>query len=227
MILKERLGRESAREYAYRMICDNIINLELEPGSRISENELAQEMGLSRTPVREALQELNKIDIVEVYPQRGSFISKVDSKRVEEARFMRLALEKAVFEEIGREKHAPEEFAFLEENVRLEQFYVDENEHSKLMELDNEFHRGFFVIADKVQTYQLLRTMMIYFDRIRSLQLKMVSNQYVVDDHQKMLEALMQGNSALAIEILEEHLTRHRIDYDTLRRERPEYFEVK
>ena len=55
MKLLERLPRESGGDYALRTIKENIINLELPPGSQISENELATEMGLSRTPVREAL----------------------------------------------------------------------------------------------------------------------------------------------------------------------------
>ena len=55
MHISERLPRESSRDYALRIIKDNIISLRLEPGSPLSENELATEMGLSRTPVREAL----------------------------------------------------------------------------------------------------------------------------------------------------------------------------
>ena len=58
MKLLERLPRESGGEYALRTIKENIISLELAPGCQISENELAAEMGLSRTPVREALMEL-------------------------------------------------------------------------------------------------------------------------------------------------------------------------
>ncbi|UQT49404.1 GntR family transcriptional regulator [Flavonifractor plautii] len=54
------------------MLKDNIVRLELKPGSLVSENELAAEMGLSRTPVREALIELSKVKIVEIYPQRGA-----------------------------------------------------------------------------------------------------------------------------------------------------------
>ncbi len=60
MKLTERDARETGRDYALRMIKDNIIRLELAPGSLISENELAAEMGLSRTPVREALIELSR-----------------------------------------------------------------------------------------------------------------------------------------------------------------------
>ena len=96
MKVSERYGREIGREYALRVLKENIVMLELEPGSRISENELASELGLSRTPVREALIELSKGQIVEIYPQKGSFVSRIDWNLVEEAQFMRLTLERAV-----------------------------------------------------------------------------------------------------------------------------------
>ena len=98
MRITERDPRETGRDYALRTLKDNIIHLELAPGEKVSENELAVQMKLSRTPVREALIELSKVRIVEIYPQRGSVVSLVDHDRVEEARFMRTVLETAVVE---------------------------------------------------------------------------------------------------------------------------------
>ena len=98
MYLTERLPRETGRDYALRTLKDNIVRLALKPGSLVSENELAAEMGLSRTPVREALIELSKVKIVEIYPQRGSAIALIDCHMVEEAGFMRRVLECAVIE---------------------------------------------------------------------------------------------------------------------------------
>ena len=66
MKLLERLPRETGRDYALRTIKDNIIKLELAPGSPVSENELAAELQLSRTPVREALIELSKVKVIEI-----------------------------------------------------------------------------------------------------------------------------------------------------------------
>ncbi len=96
MIIPDKLPTENARGYAYRVLRQNIVNLELEPGSVISENETASLMHLSRTPVREALIELSKNGLVEIQPQRGSYISKIDYAIIEEAKFVRLVLELAV-----------------------------------------------------------------------------------------------------------------------------------
>ena len=87
MHISERNPKETARDYALRTLRDNIVRLELEPGSMVSENVLASEMGLSRTPVREALIELSKVKIVEILSQRGCLISLVDYALVEESRF--------------------------------------------------------------------------------------------------------------------------------------------
>ena len=98
MSVFERLANEKASEYAYRYLRKNIIGLEFTPNSRICEADIAKELGLSRTPVREALLELVKNKLVVVYPQKGSFVSKIDYNLVEESRFVRLVLEKAIID---------------------------------------------------------------------------------------------------------------------------------
>ena len=118
MQILERLPRETGRDYALRTIRDNIITLKLEPGSQISENELAAEMDLSRTPVREALIELSKVKIIEIYPQRKSMVSLIDYELVEESRFMRNLLECAVAE-LDCEMATPQDIRRLEDNLQL------------------------------------------------------------------------------------------------------------
>ena len=78
MIILNRNSSETARSYAMRVLLYNIIHVELQPGSAVSENELSSALSLSRTPIREALIELNRIGLVEILPQRGSYISKIN-----------------------------------------------------------------------------------------------------------------------------------------------------
>ena len=86
MKLEERHYAETAREYARRMLKENIISMDLKPGAMVSENELAAQLGLSRTPVREALMDMSQYGVVDVMPQRGSRISLIDYNLVEEAK---------------------------------------------------------------------------------------------------------------------------------------------
>ena len=95
MVILQKERSENSRSYAVRVLLYNIIHLELQPGTAVSENELSTTLSLSRTPVREALIELNRIGLVEILPQRGSYISKIDYNIVEESRFLRLVTENA------------------------------------------------------------------------------------------------------------------------------------
>lgn len=223
MRITKRLDRETGREYALRILKDNIIHLNLAPGAMLSENELASELHLSRTPVREALIELAKGKIVEIYPQRGSAVALIDYDMVEEARFMRNVLECAVVR-LDCQRSSREKLLDLEENVRLQDFYLERDSREKLLELDNEFHRLLFVMAGKPQVHALMDSISIHFNRVRSMSLSVIKEIKTVDDHRAILEAIRAGDSEKAEALLEEHLSRYRIDEAALRREYPQYF---
>ena len=223
MRLLERLPRETGRDYALRTIKDNIIKLELAPGSQISENELASELQLSRTPVREALIELSKVKIVEIYPQKRSMVSLIDYEMVEESRFMRNLLECAVAE-LDCELAAPEDIIRLQENVRLQNFYLDSFYPDNLMVLDNEFHGLLFSIARKPQVFALMQNISIHFDRVRSMALSAVKDLKIVQDHKDIVEAIAHKDPKAARERMEFHLNRYKIDAAEIREQYPQYF---
>ena len=224
MHISERLPRESSRDYALRIIKDNIISLHLEPGSQISENELASEMGLSRTPVREALIELAKVKIIETYPQRKSVVSLIDYDLVHESRFMRDVLECAIVEQVC-DLITPADLQALEENVRLQHFYLDNYDPENLMWLDNKFHETLFRIARKSQVHSLIQNISIHFDRVRSMSLTSVeSQQAAVQDHEEITRQIRAGNADLARRQMETHLSRYKVDAVKLQAEFPQYF---
>ena len=152
MKVLDRLSAENARTYALRVLQYNIINLELVPGSTVSENELSAILNLSRTPVREALIELSKVGLVEIQPQRGSYIAKIDYELIEESRFMRLVLENAVLK-LACEGISQEYMDKLKENLRMEDNILKKENAERLFELDNEFHKLLFHSVDKARTY--------------------------------------------------------------------------
>ena len=223
MKLSERLPRESSRDYALRNIKENIVNLQLAPGSQISENELAAEMGLSRTPVREALIELSKVEILETYPQRRSTVSLIDYDLVEESRFMRYQLECAVAELVCV-MAGPVDIERLNANIRLQSFYLDGTYTNELMALDNQFHGMLFEIAKKSRVFQLIQNLSIHFDRVRGLALSAEKDLKVVQDHQELVEFIRQRDGAAARELMGVHLNRYRIDAAEIRKIYPQYF---
>lgn len=223
MRLSERMPRESGRDYALRNIKANIVNLELVPGSQISENELAVEMGLSRTPVREALIELSRVRIIEIHPQKKSTVPLIDYELVEESRFMRSLLECAVVE-LDCEMAQPVDLERLSANVRLQNFYLDNYYTNELMTLDNQFHGILFEIARKSQIFALMQNISIHFDRVRSMALSTVKNTKIVQDHEDILQAIGRKDPRAARELMEIHLSRYKIDAADIRAAYPQYF---
>ena len=93
MIITPKNTFEPNREYALRIVKDNIINMEIKPGSLIGEQEIATHLGISRTPVHEAFLELSKSRIVNILPQKGCSVSLIDYELIKESRFLRIAVE--------------------------------------------------------------------------------------------------------------------------------------
>lgn len=223
MQITERLHRESGRDYALRVIRDNIVSLDLLPGSQISENELAAELGLSRTPVREALIELSRVRIVDIRPQKRGTVARIDCGLVEEAWFMRHALECAVLVP-ACENWSETDLRRLSENVKLQRFYLENDMLSRLMELDNDFHRTLFEIARKPQSYEMIRTISIHLDRVRRLSLEAAEDLKIVDDHGAILKAVRDRNSEEARRLMTLHLDRCRVDAQVIRARYSQYF---
>jgi len=227
MIISPRGQRETGRDYAFRTLKENIIQLELEPGSMVSENELAMQMGLSRTPVREALMALAKVRLIEVYPQRGSAVAAIDYDLVEEACFMRGVLEIAVVELVCR-MASKEQIVELEDNVTLQERYLEDGRMEALMQLDNDLHRLLFAIAHKEQTWEMLSGFTVHFDRVRRMALDAPRNDRNVADHRAIVQAIADGDVRAAREAMEIHLNRFRVDEALLRDRFPaSYFKAE
>ena len=220
--LLERQPQETDRSYALRIIKHNIIGLDLPPGSLISENELSSQMGLSRTPVREALIELSRIKIVKIVPQKRSSVAFIDYDMIDQASFMRSVLECAVVE-LACGLATPEDLRRLEENVRLQNFYLEGSDPEKLMELDNQFHEILFEIARKSQVYFMVQTLLVHFDRVRRMALDSVKDLRIVQDHTQILAALRDRDAAQAKRLMEAHLNRYRRDAQQIREKYPQY----
>src|SRR5437763_3342513 len=85
--------RSPARDQAYAALREAIVSAELAPGERLSENRLAERLGVSRTPVREALARLRDERLVAIVPQLGTFVTRIDPEAVADAQFVRESLE--------------------------------------------------------------------------------------------------------------------------------------
>ncbi len=221
--VRDRMAGETAKAYALREISENIISLELKPGTLVSENELAKALGVSRTPVREALQELQKSQLIEVFPQRGSYVAGISFEAVEEAAFLRRTLEIAIAEELC-DKITFEQLEQLTENIGLQEYYLNNGMSSKIMDLDNQFHKDLFLMCGKERTYNIMQSIMGHFDRIRILSLHTIKDIKIVTDHRAILEAIKSGNKQAVRDLISRHLMRYKFDKDELEKNYPDYF---
>lgn len=224
MKLLDRTSEENARSYAIRVLLFNIVSLELPPGSAVSENELSSVMNLSRTPVREALIELSRMNLVEIRPQRGSYIARIDYDLIEESRFMRLVLESAVLKLACEQGMSEAHMTHLKRILKLQREFQDSEDVTQQLDLDNLFHRTIFESVNKLRTYNVLRSQMVHFDRIRTLSLKSVKNSRTIDDHENIIYALERRDAELAEMLIARHLSRYQIEKDELLSRHPEYF---
>ena len=214
MVILQKERSENSRSYAVRVLLYNIIHLELQPGTAVSENELSATLSLSRTPVREALIELNRIGLVEILPQRGSYISKIDYNIVEESRFLRLVCDKI----------ADADMDALDYNIKKQQRSLEQKDRETFLELDNEFHELLFRAADKMWSYHIIKEQMVHFDRLRSLSTKSKQHDYVLKDHEDILYAIRRHDSEMAEMLMTRHLTRHLSEKEELLAMYPDYF---
>ena len=223
MKLPERLPRETGRDYALRVLKENIVNLEIAPGSQISENELSAALGISRAPIREALSELEKVKIVEIQPQKKTSVLLIDPELVEEARFMRSTLEDAVIGEVCMQRNEQDLFR-LEENLTLQDLAFRSNALDQVMIKDNEFHRYFFEISRKPEIYQLMQTLQIHFDRVRNLTLHTIIDRKILEEHEAIFRCIRERDVENARIRLRAHLERVQVDSSVVRKAYPQYF---
>lgn len=224
----ERMDGENARSYAYRVILHNIVTLDFPPGSMVSENDLSERLNISRTPVREALLEMRRLDLVESFPQKGSYVTKIDYKLIDDAYFIRLSLETAIVKLACRDGISAKSIRKLRENLDMQKRNISADADNLVMlELDNAFHKLLFESVGKMQAYEFMQAQMVHFDRLRNLAFLMLKDEKFnrnSSDHENILYAIEKRDEELSEMVMLRHLTRHIHEKEELEKLCPEYF---
>ncbi|WP_455538938.1 GntR family transcriptional regulator [Terrisporobacter sp.] len=190
MILFERYEKETAKEYAYRVLKDNIMSLELKPGEMLSEMELAEKLNLSRTPIREILMKLKSEHLIDVKPQSGTSVSLIDMRLVEEALFMRFAIEEKILK-LACESFPEKLLLELEKNLYAQEILANmEGGETEFHKLDNKFHEILFLGVNKVHVWESILSISTHYNRLRLLTQKTDSKHEVVNQHKNFLQVI-------------------------------------
>lgn len=221
----------SARETAYRIIRDKIIYLDLKPGEALSDRVLAEELEMSRTPVREALIILSTTNMVVLRPQSGTFVAPIDEKRMEAEQFLRYVLEKEILTLACQHMDEPLRQRYRE-NLHLHHFYFYESSESldrekRLLELDNEFHRIAFAAVGREDNFFHVMDMLQHIERLRSLSLVTRTDDNIHSDHQRIVSALSEGDLKTVLYWLEIHMNRYKEHLKGIKKQFPQYFSLE
>ena len=216
----------NARETAYRIIRDKIISLDIKPGESLSDKQLAEELAMSRTPVREAIILLASANMVILKPQIGTFVAPIDVERMEMEQFARYALEKEIIT-LACGAVTPEVKWRYEENLRAYKHYSESDfpgRSSRLLDLDNEFHRIAFLAAGRENNFDHMLAGLLHVERMRMLSLAGLNQEQTLSDHCAISQAVTEGDRPTALKWLELHLNRYQENVKVLRERFPEYF---
>jgi DNA-binding GntR family transcriptional regulator len=220
----ERQLQESTREYVYKILRANIMNLSYAPGSRIQEVDIAEKLNISRTPIREAIIRLVHEKLINVFPQRGIYVSLIDLQLVEESKFIRETLERRVIELACTD--FPQEGLFrLEKALLLQELCIVENKFNEFYEHDSNMHGIIFAGCQKEKTWEMIEQMNTHYNRVRILG---ISHGYelpqLLEEHRAIVNSIRNHDVQTGVKALDEHLNKVRIDLRKMLEDFPEYF---
>ena len=219
-----KISKNSTSKVIYHNLREEIINLYLEPGTSISEKELSEKYRVSRTPVREALVRLAQEGLVQIYPQKGTVVSLIDLSAVEEERFLREHLERAVVKEACME-FSKENILALEMNLKFQKMYIENKDYKKLFNTDEEFHKIIFEGCSKKRIWNSINDGSTEFQRIRVLRLTVNSSwDNIYLQHKEIFNAIKNKNPEMAEEFMKKHLNMVIFDKTQVRESYPNYF---
>lgn len=206
----------------YGILKSKIISLEFYPGQILKESSLVEQLNVSRTPVREALILLANEMLVQIYPQRGTYVSKIDMEYVRQLMTMRHILETNILVDLCRKKpQLQDRFA---ENMFALSLAIQNRSIVDYLRIDGEFHRllfsyaGYPIIWDKLcrshHTRYRLLDLSVFNDRIHD----------TYDEHKNILDCISRGDVDGLRKVLEQHHDPSIIRQKELMELYPDYF---
>lgn len=194
------------RDVAFRKLRQAILRGELQPGQRLMEIALAEQLGVSRTPVREAIRMLEQDGLAVMIPRRGAVVSKISGKNLRDVLEVRRALEELAVD-LACTRMTDEDFQKLKEANERFSATLSGNDITKMAEADEAFHDLIYQASDNARLVQLEMQLREQMYRFRIEHLKEKSKRYrLVEDHNAIIRNLINRDSDNAREAIREHI---------------------
>jgi GntR family transcriptional regulator, rspAB operon transcriptional repressor len=198
--------RRSLSAQIYELAREAIVSLWLKPGQAVSEKEIAAQLGVSRTPVREALMRLSDEGLIEVFRQSGTFVSPIKLHDVYEGLLIREALETAVVRQATR-KFDRRFDSLFEALLARQRQCAERDDYDGFHALDEEFHRTISECSGTPRVWRIIISAKAQLDRIRRLGIRAPGQfQQILQQHESIVAGMKSGDEALAASALQQHL---------------------
>lgn len=217
-----KIAAPNATEQVFDALHAALVTLDLPPGTKVSETEIARRMGVSRQPVRDAFFRLSKLGFLEIRPQRATLITKISVTAVRQAAFIRTSLEVACIR-AATEQATDADLARLDENLVHQQSAVDDNDRSRFHNLDDQFHNLISEIAGHGYVWPLIEDYKAHMDRARYLSLT-TGTRLAFVQHRDILAAMTSRDTDTAEAHLRKHLGRIEEILTEVQRDHAQYF---
>lgn len=189
----------------YRILRAAIIRGELSPGQAISEVEIGKRFSISRQPVREAFIKLAEERLIEVLPQRGTYVRKISVKEVLDARHLREIIEVSIVREVA-ERHDSTLIANLRQLI-AEQGKLKHGDNQAFLLLDEEFHKAMALHAGREYAWRVTEGIKAQMNRVRFLTFDFATPMaQLIDEHSGIVDAIERNDAELAVERMARHL---------------------
>ncbi|NDL61502.1 GntR family transcriptional regulator [Acerihabitans arboris] len=199
-------NNEPVNQQIYRLMRKDIVECAIAPGKLLSEKDIAARFAVSRQPVREAFIKLAEAGLVQILPQRGTFVMRISAKRVADARFIRQAMECAIARRAAlniTERH----IMLLEHNLHRQELAAQNQQVREFFSLDDDFHRLLTGIADCPLAWDIIESIKATMDRVRFLSLGQVSPpQSLISQHYKIFDGVKARDADAAEQAMRDHL---------------------
>ena len=196
----------SAAAFAYASLRQAILSLALPPGTQLSRAAIAAGLGVSQTPVREALIRLQEEDLVEVVPQSATRVARIDLDSVRTAHFLRLAVEVEAVRHLAAAP-PPGLVGRLEGQIAAQREMLSRDDQAAFTRSDGAFHALLLEAAGVGSLAELIRTRSGHLDRLRRLDLPAPGKrEAILRDHARIAGALAAADPMAAETALREHL---------------------
>lgn len=205
-VKQEVTDKYSLRGRVFNKIREDILNGKYKEHEELKEVAIGEELGVSRTPVREAFRQLELEGLIQIVPNKGAYVTGITAKDVQDIYMIRSLLE-GLCARWATDNISAEQLEELEENVYLADFHAEKGHLDQMAELDNRFHHILYGACSSKQLQKLLVDFHEYVLRVRKKTLSnggrgKVSN----DEHRQIMEAIKAKDKERAEALANEHM---------------------